>query len=108
MNPLPPATTTPATAGRPLDTDGCGQGRKCQRLQGEVEGWGRTRAPPSAGAAHAVLLTSVSMFHVTPTSRGHPCHQTGGGELEDERDCGEGMGTLFKVHMLLCEWDMSS
>lgn len=48
------------------------------------------------------------LFHVMPTSRGHPYHQTGEGELEGELDCGEGMGKSLKVHMLLCDWDMSS
>lgn len=48
------------------------------------------------------------LFHVMPTSRRHPYHQTGDGELERELDCGEGMGKSLEVHMLLCEWDMSS
>lgn len=73
-----------------------------------MEGWGRTRAPWSAGAAHAVLLTSGLHVPRDAHLKGTSLSSDWGWELEDERDCGEGMGKLFKVHMLLCEWDMSS
>lgn len=60
------------------------------------------------GSSCCLADLRAPLFHVMPISRGHPYHQTRDGELEGQLDCGEGMGKSLKVHMLLCEWDVSS
>lgn len=94
----------------PLAIDGCDGGRKSQRLQtGPGEG---PQPTPCKGSAHTVLLIyslpAPPLLQVTSHLAGSSLSSDCTGELGGELDSGEGMWKPLKVHILFCEWEMSS